>query len=212
MLETGMAPVGDAHITGPMTAYVEAARRQKGLAGQALGPEGEEVDELGDKMKAEAALKAQRYAAAHKAFTSAATANPEDGEVAAGLAWCVYHLSPQGPDDGEQALLSLAGVLGKHPKVARAHYYRGVILQDLGRNGDAVAAFKSAGSLDPQLKDAFRRARSLEGKPSQKKTKERTRRQGSNPFIEGKMPLLLIVGGVVIVAMLLANVLLGLDW
>jgi tetratricopeptide (TPR) repeat protein len=209
MLETATAPVREAHITGPMTAYVEAVRRQKGLSGTTPDPEGEELEELGDKMKAEAALKAQRYAAAHKAFMAAAMANPEDGEVAAGLAWCVYQLSPQGSDDAEEAVSALARVIGKHPKVARAHYYRGVILQELGRNHDAVEALKMAGTLDPHMKDATRRARALDGKPSQKK---RTKGTGTNPFAQGKMPLLLTLGGALIVAMLLANVILGLDW
>jgi tetratricopeptide (TPR) repeat protein len=209
MLETGTAPVRDAHITGPMTAYVEAVRRQKGLAGKAADPQDEEVEELGDKMKAEAALSAQRYAAAHKAFMDAAMANPEDGEVAAGIAWCVYHLSPQGADDGEEAVSALARVIGKHPKVARAHYYRGVILQDLGRNTDAADALKMAVTLDPHLKDAARRARALAGMPSTKK--KRGERERPNPFTAGKMPLLLAVGGALILAMLLANVVLGLD-
>jgi tetratricopeptide (TPR) repeat protein len=210
MLETGTAPASDAGISGVMDAFTEARQRREELVGRTPEPESDGDDWIEAKAKAEAALKAQRYASAHQAYLSAAKANPDDGEVAAGLIWCRYQLSAQAENDGEEAARDLAGVVGQHPRLARAQYYRGVISQELGRDQDALAAYKAAAGLDPHLKDAIRRARAMA--KGRRRPKAKAKSKGSNPLLEGRMPLFLIAGGALIVAMLVANILVGLDW
>ncbi|MBK6922128.1 MAG: hypothetical protein IPH07_32350 [Deltaproteobacteria bacterium] len=106
-------------------------------------------------------LKANRFDRALEYFQRALALTADEPDLQAALTWCEYNLSPKTRADAMTAEKTLAGVVSRAPLIARAHYFRGMVLKDLGAVDPAIAALGKAAQLDPRLIDAERQARAL---------------------------------------------------
>lgn len=106
-------------------------------------------------------LKANRFDRALEYFQRALNLTADEPDLQAAVAWCEYNLSPKARADAMTAEKTLAAVVSRAPLIARAHYFRGMVLKDLGAVDPAIAALGKAAQLDPRLIDAERQARAL---------------------------------------------------
>lgn len=77
-------------------------------------------------------------------------------------AWCRLHTTPRGEGDLRRADGTLERILAAHPDLAEGYYYRGFVLSGLGKQNEAIAAFRKALELDGRLVDAERQLRALQ--------------------------------------------------
>lgn len=106
-------------------------------------------------------LKAGRWDRAHELYARALELTPEEPDLRAAEAFCTYNLSARTRNDAMVAERALSAVLTAAPQIARAHYFKGLVLRDLGAIDPAVASLTRAAQLDPRLIDAERQARAL---------------------------------------------------
>jgi len=106
-------------------------------------------------------LKANRFDRALERYTAALALNPTEDDLKAASAWCTYCLSPRQRKDALSAEKALKEIVAESPNLARAHYFRGLVLRDLGNPGTAIAAFDEAIKHDPRLIDAERQVRAI---------------------------------------------------
>ncbi len=106
-------------------------------------------------------LKAGRWDRAHELFARALELTPDEPDLRAAAAFCAYNLSARTHNDAMAAEAALSAVLIAAPQIARAHYFMGLVLRDLGAIDPAVASLTRAVQLDPRLIDAERQARAL---------------------------------------------------
>ncbi len=106
-------------------------------------------------------LKAGRWDRAAELYAGALELTPDEPDLRAAAVFCAYNLSPRGRADAMNAERTLSEVLADAPQVARAHYFKGLVLRDLGANAPAIASLTRAVQLDPRLIDAERQARAL---------------------------------------------------
>lgn len=111
----------------------------------------------GDKL-----LRANRFERALERYREAARYDADEPDLKAAIAWCEYQLSPKSAGDLAYVQGALAKVIEEAPRIARAHYFLGFVLVDLGRPHAAVESFRAASQLDPRLIDAERQARAIE--------------------------------------------------
>lgn len=111
--------------------------------------------------EADKLLRAARFDRALDRYESAAALAPEEADLQAAIAWCRYNVSPKDKASGARAEAILTEITRANPKLARAHYFRGLVLKDLGRDQAAIEALTQAHSHDPRLIDAERHARAL---------------------------------------------------
>ena len=88
--------------------------------------------------------------------------DPDQADYYALLAWILYerHAGEEAPLAEMLELVDKA--LGMHEGHDRAHYYRGAVLRRLGRERDAIRAFRKASTLNPRNVDALREVRLAE--------------------------------------------------
>jgi tetratricopeptide (TPR) repeat protein len=110
----------------------------------------------GDKL-----LRGGRIDRALDQFRRALRLTPDEPDLQAAVTWCAYLQSAKARNDGVAAERQLASILKEAPNVARAHYFRGMVLKDLGAIDPAINSFQRAIDLDPRLVDAERHARIL---------------------------------------------------
>ncbi|MEZ4446869.1 MAG: tetratricopeptide repeat protein [Polyangiaceae bacterium] len=122
---------------------------------------------------AEDARLALRHLDLARAVTLAERASagaPERADYRALL--CYARAEALGPPVGadsphhDEALRELAGILASDPREASAHYFRGRLLQRLGRQAEAREAFAAAAELDPSNVDALREVKRWEKRTS----------------------------------------------
>lgn len=118
--------------------------------------ESEVLAREGDKL-----LRGNRFDRALEHFQSALELTPDEPDVQAAAAWCRYNLSQRQRSDAMTAEKLLAKISADAPMVARAHYFRGMVLKDLGAIDPAIDALTRAIEIDPRLIDAERQARAL---------------------------------------------------
>ncbi len=106
-------------------------------------------------------LKAGRFDRALEHYNRALALTKDEPDLRAAEAWCSYNLSSKARADAVRAEKILAEVVAEAPLIARAHYFRGLVLKDLGAVDPAIAALTKAAQLDPHLIDAERQARAL---------------------------------------------------
>ncbi|MBX7084374.1 MAG: tetratricopeptide repeat protein, partial [Nannocystaceae bacterium] len=106
-------------------------------------------------------LKAGRFDRAQEHYQRALALTKDEPDLRAAAAWCDYNLSSKARADAVRAEKILAEVVTEAPLIARAHYFRGLVLKDLGAVDPAIAALTKAAQLDPHLIDAERQARAL---------------------------------------------------
>lgn len=117
-------------------------------------------------------LKAGRWDRASEMYAQALELTPDEPDLRAAAAFCTYNLSTRSRDDAMRTEKLLAAVLADAPQIARAHYFRGLVLRDLGAVEPAIQALMRAVQLDSRLVDAERQARVLRSsKPAPDKPK-----------------------------------------
>jgi tetratricopeptide (TPR) repeat protein len=122
-------------------------------------------------------LRAGRFDRALEHYERAATLTPDEADFHAGIAWCRYNLGAKDSTAARIAELQLAEITEANPKLARAHYFRGLVLMNLGRDKAAIDALTAAHQHDPRLIDAERQARIL-----------RMKATGSHDAVRGAQP------------------------
>ena len=118
--------------------------------------ESEVLAREGDKL-----LRGNRFDRALEHYDSALELTPDEPDVQAAAIWCRYNLSPRGRADAVSTEKQLADIVANAPMVARGHYFRGMVLKDLGAVDPAIAELTRAVEIDPRLVDAERQARVL---------------------------------------------------
>ena len=106
-------------------------------------------------------LKASKFDRALAKYVEALALNPAEPDYRAAVTWCRYQLSQKGRPDAQTAERELAAVIQEAPALARAYYFRGMILKDLRAYEPAAAAFYEALRLDQRMIDAERQLRAL---------------------------------------------------
>ena len=106
-------------------------------------------------------LKASKFDRALGKYDEALKLNPDEPHYQVSAVWCRYQLSARSPADANHAELALSKALEDAPALAVAHFYRGMVLKDLGQTKPAIAAFKLAQRHNPNLIDAGRQLRAL---------------------------------------------------
>ncbi len=106
-------------------------------------------------------LRGNRFDRALECYRRARTLTPDEPELTAVTAWCEFNLSGRSRDDMLAAERAIAEVLAHAPNIARAHYFRGMLLKELGVFDQALNALRRAMQLDPRLIDAERQARGI---------------------------------------------------
>jgi tetratricopeptide (TPR) repeat protein len=118
--------------------------------------ESEVLAREGDKL-----LKVGRFDRALEQFDEALALAPDEPDLRAAACWCRYNLSQHGREDAMTAEQILKEITGEYPNIARAHYFYGLVLKDLGAIDPAIDSLTRAAQLDPRLVDAERQARAL---------------------------------------------------
>ncbi len=139
-LERGVDPSAGLDATAAVRAAFEA---------EVLGREGDRM------------LKAGKFDRALSKYDEALRLHPDEPDFVAAAAWCRYQLSPQDRGAAAAADRALSAVLRDAPALARAHYFRGMVLKDLGRIDDAMGELETAIHYDARLIDAERQLRAL---------------------------------------------------
>jgi tetratricopeptide (TPR) repeat protein len=106
-------------------------------------------------------LRAGRFDRALEHYERAVELTPDEADYHAAIAWCRYNLSDKSAVAAATAEARLAEVVEANPKLARAQYFRGLVLIDLGRDDAAINSLTRAHQHDPRLVDAERQARIL---------------------------------------------------
>lgn len=174
------------------------------------------------------ALSDRRWKRAVAALQDANTLDAGDAGVELDLAWSVWN-------DGERQGEGLARELDEAAAacveeadavMARAQFYRGHLRKHQGRRKEALSAFERAAELDPRLLDAQREARALgnsaeptkSGKQSAAKDRSKPRSpskpSGNNPrskYLSGPWPIIWGLTGLVLAALVVAQIMLRLD-
>jgi tetratricopeptide (TPR) repeat protein len=122
----------------------------------------------GDKL-----LRGNRLDRALEHYERAIHLTPDEPDLQAVVAWCRYGLSQRTRDDAMAAEHAISAIVRDAPNVARAHYFRGLVLKDLGAVDQAIASLSRAVELDPRLIDAERHARALRASKQEAQSKGR---------------------------------------
>jgi tetratricopeptide (TPR) repeat protein len=111
-----------------------------------------------EQQRADLLMKRRDFAAARPLLEHALTLSEEDPDLRVSYAWCLLNLQPEGAPPRE-VLPELDRALSGAPNHDRAHFYRGLALRRLGREAEAVAAFRRAAEANPKNLDAARELR-----------------------------------------------------
>ncbi len=118
-------------------------------------------------------LRANRLDRALELYARALQLTPDEPDLRAVVTYCNYGQSARSREDGLYAEKTLAAILKEAPNIARAHYFRGLVLKDLGAIDPAISALSRAIELDPRLIDAERHARALRAQKQEAQNKGR---------------------------------------
>ncbi len=109
--------------------------------------------------KAEIYVRRREYVQAMQMLRSAIAKNPDDADHHALHAWILHLMNPGLPAPFDEMLRSLDRALKVNPRHERAHYYKGMVLKRLKRDGEAVRHFRAAAEANPHNVDAAREVR-----------------------------------------------------
>lgn len=120
-------------------------------------------------------LKGNHFQRALEKFDEALELTPEEPDLRAAAAWCRYNVSERDRRAALRTEKEIGELLTETPNLSRAHYFRGMILKDLGSFDAAALSFSLALKQDPRLIDAERQLRALKAasKGQAPATKER---------------------------------------
>lgn len=104
-------------------------------------------------------LRKSDVVAAERHARRAIELDPEQADYYALLAWILFERFPtDGAPLGEMLAL-VDKAIAMYEKHARAHYYRGAVLRRMGRENEAIKAFRRAVELNPKNVEAQREVR-----------------------------------------------------
>ncbi len=106
-------------------------------------------------------LKGNHFQRALEKFDEALELTPEEPDLRAAAAWCRYNVSERDRRAALRTEKEIGELLTETPNLSRAHYFRGMILKDLGSFDAAALSFSLALKQDPRLIDAERQLRAL---------------------------------------------------
>jgi tetratricopeptide (TPR) repeat protein len=118
-------------------------------------------------------MRANRLDRALELYEKAILLTPDEPDLQAVVVYCRYGLSARAREDALYAEKALAIILKDAPNIARAHYFRGLVLKDLGAIDPAIHALSRAIEMDPRLIDAERHARALRAQKQEAANKSR---------------------------------------
>jgi tetratricopeptide (TPR) repeat protein len=130
-------------------------------------------------------LKANRFQQAHDKYLAALELNPGEDDLRAAAAWCVYNLSEKTRRDASAVERILAEIVHDNPRIARAHYFRGMVLRDMGAMEAAIISFEEAHTNDSRLIDAERQARALRIAQGRSASREAPKKKGLRDWFKG---------------------------
>ena len=111
--------------------------------------------------KAEVLMRRRDFEGAANLLASAIAIVPEEPDLLATWAWCVFNTAGSEARNAE-LLVAVDRALAIEAAHDRAQYYRGMILQRAGKEADALAAFRKAVELNKKNADAMREVRLAE--------------------------------------------------
>lgn len=111
--------------------------------------------------KAEVLVRQRNFEGAAALLSSAIAIVSDEPDLLATYAWCLFNL-PNSDARIQDMLVAVDRALAIEPKHDRAHYYKGMILQRQGKEGDALASFRKALELNKKNADAAREVRLAE--------------------------------------------------
>lgn len=106
-------------------------------------------------------LRANNFARALEQYEKSLELSATDPEVLSAVAWCRYQLAERSAPEGKKQLVELQKVTTESPMCARAHYYEGLIRNNLGDLVGARDAFKKALEVDSRMVEAERQLRAM---------------------------------------------------
>jgi curved DNA-binding protein CbpA len=111
--------------------------------------------------KAEVLVRQRNFEAAAALLSAAIAIVSDEPDLLATYAWCLFNL-PNSDARIQDMLVAVDRALAIEPKHDRAHYYKGMIQQRQGKEGDALASFRKALELNKKNADAAREVRLAE--------------------------------------------------
>lgn len=111
--------------------------------------------------EADKLLRGGHFKQALENYQRAAQMNPTELDLRAATAWCEYQVSARDEQAGRKAIGSLDAIIQEAPRLARAYYFRGLVMLALGNEDLAIGSFTEAHAIDPRLIDAERQARAI---------------------------------------------------
>jgi tetratricopeptide (TPR) repeat protein len=130
--------------------------------------------------EADRLLRANKFERARARYEEATKLTPDEPDLHAAIVWCDYNLSGKSLADQTLAIKKLGEVVDSNQRLARAHYFRGLVLKDANDVNGAIVSFTLAHEYDKRLIDAERQARALRARRGpttrQPSTTERARR------------------------------------
>jgi tetratricopeptide (TPR) repeat protein len=111
--------------------------------------------------EADRALRANSFARATEGFQQSLELHADQPDVVVSLAWCRFNLDGRSEQAGVTARRAIKEVLEKQPKLAKAHYFLGMILVAVGQDKLSIPSFEAAREHDPRLVDAERQLRAV---------------------------------------------------
>lgn len=85
--------------------------------------------------------------------------NDEEPDYHAARGWILFQKAPAGAKDHAEALAAIERALATTPNHDRALYYKGMVLDRMGKSGEATACFRRAAELNPKNIEAVRMVR-----------------------------------------------------
>lgn len=111
-----------------------------------------------EQQKAEVLMRRRDFAGARNLLEHALSLSGDDADLHVSYAWALLHVESGGsllPD----VVRHLDRAITMAPKHDRAHFYRGLALRRLGKEAEALAAFRAAAEANPKNLDAAREVR-----------------------------------------------------
>ncbi|MCS6800199.1 MAG: DnaJ domain-containing protein, partial [Myxococcota bacterium] len=162
------------HLTRARDTLVDENRRREYLRTLQDGGGTPEADRLANRLlqaalefqKVEVLLRRRAWDEALALLDGIRAVAPDEAEYLAAEAWARFQKAPTDEAVARRALDLLDAALKRSPKLAVAHHRRGCVLERLGREAEAIEAFRRAAELDPHDLDAARRVRLAEMRAS----------------------------------------------
>jgi hypothetical protein len=162
-------------------------------------------------------------------LTEAKALGPVGPDVDAAMCWATLQTGPRTEQDLRDADTALVGMITAHPDLVESHYYQACVASSLGRTNDAIAGFQRVLDMEPDHLDAQRQIRALRRgeRPDAPKRADPSKRADApkkqdfaalhvdapprHPLLTRQLRTLYWLAGIVLAALVAANIVLRLD-